>query len=119
VSQQSKFDKVPANETSTCDAAVVFDTVSSHVKHFPFDQGMSMTPSGRFPSLLVKPSGSFDAGIFSSRQAAPCNVIQLTVSGVTTCSYYYYYYYYLNGLPPWCLLHGLHGDINKNGQRVL
>ena len=52
---------------STWDAAIVSGTVTSHVKHFPFDQGMSVTPSGRFPSLLVKPSGYFDAGI-SARQ---------------------------------------------------
>jgi len=50
---------------STCDAAIVSGTVPSHVKHFPFDQGMSVTPSGRFSSLLVKPSGSFDAGILA------------------------------------------------------
>jgi len=50
---------------STCDAAIVSGTVTSHVKHFPFDKVMSVTPSGRFPSLLVKPSGSFDAGILA------------------------------------------------------
>jgi len=34
---------------STCDAAIVSGTVTSHVNHFLFDQGMSVTSSGRFP----------------------------------------------------------------------
>ena len=40
---------------STCDVAIVSDTVTSHVRHLPLDHGRSLTPSGRFPSLLVKP----------------------------------------------------------------
>jgi len=54
-----------ADVASKCDAAIVSGTVTSNIKHFPFDQGMSVTPSGRFPSLLVKPSGSFDAVIIA------------------------------------------------------
>ena len=50
---------------STCDVAIVSGTVTSHVRHLPCDQGISVTPSGRLPSLLVKPSGSFDAGILA------------------------------------------------------
>ena len=50
---------------STCDVAIVSGTVTSPVRHLPCDQGISATPSGRFPSLLVKQIGSFDAGILA------------------------------------------------------
>ena len=53
---------------STCDVAIVSGTVTSHVRHLPYDPGRSVTPSGRFPSLLVKPSGSLDDGIWARQR---------------------------------------------------
>jgi len=41
------------------------------VKHLPRDQGIMVTPSGRFPSDLLRPPGSFIDGIcarFCARQ---------------------------------------------------
>ena len=37
-------------------------TVASHVKHRPFCQGTRVRSSGRFPSCLSNPAGSFVAG---------------------------------------------------------
>ena len=43
----------------TCDVAKVCGTVTSHVRHFPLDHGITVTPSGLFPSGLQRPKGSF------------------------------------------------------------
>jgi hypothetical protein len=48
---------------STYDAANELATVTSQVSGFPFFHGMSVRPSGRFPSVLERPLGSFAAGI--------------------------------------------------------
>src|SRR6218665_3153739 len=40
-------------------------TVTSQVKHSPRFRGMIVTPSGRFPSFLDRPRGSFCAGILA------------------------------------------------------
>ena len=45
----------------TYDWASVSLTVTSHVTHFPCFHGSSVTPSGRFPSVLSRPDGSFNA----------------------------------------------------------
>jgi len=37
--------------------------VTSQVTHFPCFHGRSVTPSGRFPSVLSRPDGSFNAGM--------------------------------------------------------
>jgi len=39
--------------------ASVSGDVTSQVKHLPRDQGIIVTPSGRFPSDLLSPPGSF------------------------------------------------------------
>ena len=38
---------------STCDIAIVSGTVTSHVRHLPYDHGRSVTPSGRFPLICI------------------------------------------------------------------
>ena len=38
-----------------CDAAYVSETVTSHAKGLPRDQGSSVAPSGHLPSLLDNP----------------------------------------------------------------
>ena len=45
------------------DAAVVSATVTSHTRQRPSRHGISERPSGRLPSDLTRPVGSFDAGI--------------------------------------------------------
>ena len=52
----------------TCDVAIVSGTVTSHVRHLPYDHGRSVTPSGHFPSLLVKPSGFFEDDIWARQR---------------------------------------------------
>jgi len=47
----------------TYDWASVSLTVTSRVAHFPCFHGSSVTPSGRFPSVLSRPDGSFNAGM--------------------------------------------------------
>ena len=51
------------------DPARVSAIVTSHVRHLPRDQGISVTPSGRFPSARDRPAGSFDAGTFARVRA--------------------------------------------------
>src|ERR1043165_9921354 len=48
-----------------CDFANVSETVTSQVRHLPHDHGISVTPSGRLPSSLVRPNGSFWEGMFA------------------------------------------------------
>ena len=48
-----------------CDAANVSGMVTSQARHFPCFHGMSVTPSGLFPSFLNKPVGSLDDGILA------------------------------------------------------
>ena len=45
------------------DDATELITVTSHVRHLPFCHGISVTPSGRLPSVRTRPDGSFNAGI--------------------------------------------------------
>ena len=42
--------------------AIVSMTVTSHTAHFPVLQGTNVMPSGRFPSDLDRPTGSFKDG---------------------------------------------------------
>ena len=49
----------------TCDVAKVLRTVTSHVRHFLLDHGITVTPSGLFPSVLQRPKGSFFASILA------------------------------------------------------
>ena len=51
--------------TGTYDDASVSITVTSHVTHFPVLHGNCVTPSGRLPSVLSRPDGSFTAGMFA------------------------------------------------------
>src|SRR6218665_2317491 len=44
------------------DAAQAWTTVASQVMHLPADQGMSVAPSGRLPSVRRRPDGSFMLG---------------------------------------------------------
>ena len=55
----------PVDVAARCDAANVSATVTSQVRHLPRDHGMSVTPSGRLPSSLVRPNGSFWEGMFA------------------------------------------------------
>ena len=48
---------------ATYDDASVSVTVTSHVTHFPVLHGNCATPSGRLPSVLSRPDGSFTAGM--------------------------------------------------------
>ena len=41
----------------------VSGTVTSLASGLPCDHGMSVAPSGRFPSVLDKPAGSLETGI--------------------------------------------------------
>ena len=43
----------------TYDVATVFGTVTFHVRHFPLDHGITVTPFGLFPSVLQRPKGFF------------------------------------------------------------
>ena len=45
------------------EAASVSATVTSHMSDFPCDQGISVIPSGLFPSDRANPDGSLHAGI--------------------------------------------------------
>ena len=44
------------------EAATVSVTVTSHAAQRPFRHGMSVRPSGRFPSVLRRPCGFLMAG---------------------------------------------------------
>src|SRR5260221_2893435 len=44
-------------------------TVTSQVKHFPPDHGISVSPSGRLPSARVRPTGSLVVGMPASVKA--------------------------------------------------
>src|SRR6218665_885818 len=44
------------------DAAQVWTTVVSQAMYLPADQGMSVAPSGRLPSIRRRPDGSFMLG---------------------------------------------------------
>src|SRR6218665_537391 len=44
------------------DAAQVWTTVASQAMYLPADQGMSVAPSGRLPSVRRRPDGSFMLG---------------------------------------------------------
>ena len=46
-----------------CDGAKVSGTVTSHARGLPCAHGISVAPSGRFPSSRVRPRGSLTAGI--------------------------------------------------------
>src|SRR6218665_2269962 len=49
-------------EIAVCDkydAAQVWTTVASQAMYLPADQGMSVAPSGRLPSVRRRPDGSF------------------------------------------------------------
>ena len=57
-------DAEPA-EIAVCgkyDAAQVWTTVASQAMYLPADQGMSVAPLGRLPSVLRRPDGSFMLG---------------------------------------------------------
>ena len=43
----------------TIGVAKVSGTVTSHVRHFPLDHEITVTPSGFFPSVLQRPKSSF------------------------------------------------------------
>ena len=45
------------------EVALVSATVASHIRHLPSCHGISVSPSGRFPSVLVRPAGSLIAGM--------------------------------------------------------
>src|SRR6218665_849193 len=52
-------------EIAVCDkydAAQVWTTVASQAMYLPADQGMSVAPSGRLPSVRRRPDGSFMLG---------------------------------------------------------
>src|SRR6218665_285678 len=52
-------------EIAVCDkydAAQVWTTVESQAMYLPADQGMSVAPSGRLPSVHRRPDGSFMLG---------------------------------------------------------
>src|SRR6218665_2314129 len=63
----ARFAASPASVEVTVrwDVAQVSDTVTSQVRHLPHDQGIGITPSGRLPSSLVRPSGSFLEGMLA------------------------------------------------------
>ena len=46
-----------------CESTNVSGTVKSQASGLPCDHGMSVTSSGRFPSVLDKPAGSLETGI--------------------------------------------------------
>ena len=46
-----------------CDGAKVSGTVTTHARGLPFAHGISVAPSGRFPSSRVRPRGSLTVGI--------------------------------------------------------
>ena len=49
----------PAFEVSlTCEVTKI-SGVTSHVRHVPLDHGITVTPSGLFPSVLQRPKGFF------------------------------------------------------------
>ena len=48
-----------------CDWTKASDTVTSHSNGFPCDQGTSVAPSGRLPSVLDRPTDSLHAGTCS------------------------------------------------------
>ena len=45
------------------ESARVLTTVTSHVRDLPSCQGIKVSPSGRLPSSLVSPTGSFITGV--------------------------------------------------------
>ena len=47
------------DESLTCDVAKVSGIVTSLERNFSFDHGITVTPSGLFPSVLQTPKGSF------------------------------------------------------------
>jgi hypothetical protein len=47
----------------SCEGVKVSGKVTSHVRHRPRAHGMSDTPSGRFPSVQLRPTGSLVDGI--------------------------------------------------------
>src|SRR6218665_21527 len=53
-------DKFESLQTSQ--AAQVWTTVASQAMHLPAEQGMSVAPSGRLPSVRRRPDGSFMLG---------------------------------------------------------
>ena len=53
------------NESLTCDVAKVCGTVTSHVRHFPLNHKITVTPSGLFPTVLQRPKGSLFANILA------------------------------------------------------
>ena len=59
------FAEVPAriDVSLRCDLVNVSGTVRSQASGLPRDNGMSVEPSGCFPSILVKPTGSLVTGI--------------------------------------------------------
>ena len=60
------------DDWDTYDWATVSITVTSQSAHFPAFHGMSVIPSGRFPSLLDSPAGSFMEGT-----SARCNALAI------------------------------------------
>ena len=56
--------------------------VTSQARHFPCFHGINVTPSVRFPSVLSKPVGSFDAGILA--RLVPRQIISLTALCLVT-----------------------------------
>ena len=50
------------NDKRTYESARVLTTVTSHVNGLPACQGMRVSPSGRLPSVRVKPKGSLVTG---------------------------------------------------------
>src|SRR6218665_3913889 len=55
------------------DAAQVWTTVVSQAMYLPADQGMSVAPSGRLPSIRRRPDGSFMLG--TSALCSKCQMI--------------------------------------------
>src|SRR6218665_1046898 len=63
-------------EIAVCDkydAAQVWTTVASQAMYLPADQGMSVAPSGRLPSVRRRPDGSFMLG--TSALCSECQMI--------------------------------------------
>jgi len=63
----------------TYKSARVLTTVTSHVRGLPPCHGINVSPSGRLPSSLARPTGSLVMG---------------------TPAYYYYYYYFIPQADP-------------------
>src|SRR6218665_3029729 len=61
------------------DSARVSMTVTSQAKHLPPSDEIRVTPSGRFPSDLTRPTGSFD-------KTTPSDVIYESVPSSSTVS---------------------------------